>query len=168
MAHSQNIQKENIIKTINGLRDEIINMTVIVIRRLQEKNKNLRKKSNRLEFAVDVLEQYGRRNNTVLTGTLNVSNNDLEDTLTSVLSDIGVNMGKNDIILFGILDVSNCDLKVTMNLIISNITINVTGNNIEACHRVGKPFKKYRSQKMTMHFVSRKISKKALLNKKGW
>ena len=74
--------------------DEIINMKVIVIRKLQEKNKNLRKKSNRLEFAVDVLEQYGRRNNTVLTGTLDVSNNDLEDTLTSMLSDIGVNMGK--------------------------------------------------------------------------
>ena len=74
--------------------DEIINMKVIVIRKLQEKNKNLRKKSNRLEFAVDVLEQYGRRNNTVLTGTLDVSNNDLEDTLTSILSDIGVNMGK--------------------------------------------------------------------------
>ena len=69
-------------------------MKVIVIRKLQEKNKNLRKKSNRLEFAVDVLEQYGRRNNTVLTGTLDVSNNDLEDTLTSILSDIGVNMGK--------------------------------------------------------------------------
>ena len=69
-------------------------MKVIVIRKLQEKNKNLQKKSNRLEFAVDVLEQYGRRNNTVLTGTLDVSNNDLEDTLTSILSDIGVNMGK--------------------------------------------------------------------------
>ena len=55
-----------------------------------------------------------------------------------------------------------------MNSIMPNITINVTGDDIEACHRMGKPFKKYKSQKRTMHFVSRKISKKALLNRKDW
>ena len=55
--------EENNINTINGLRDEVINMKTA--RRLKEETKNLRKKCSRLESAVDALEQYRVRNNGV-------------------------------------------------------------------------------------------------------
>ena len=59
------------------------------------------------ESSVNVLEQYGRRNNIVVSGIPgHVSERDLEETVTSVLSDIEVNVSTND---------------------------------VESCHRIGKP-----------------------------
>ena len=104
--------EENIISTINCLKEEIRNLKDIVIKRLQEENKQLREKCSKLkndvvsnEFAVYALEQYGRRNNIVVSGISgHVSERDLEGTLISVLSEIEVNVFRND-----------------------------------ACHRIGKP-----------------------------
>ena len=106
--------EENIISTINCLKEEIINLKDIVIKRLQEKNKKLREKCSKLEndivsneSLVNALEQYGRRNNIVVSGISgHVSKRDLEETVISVLSDIEVNVSAND---------------------------------VEACHRIGKP-----------------------------
>ena len=60
--------EENIISTINCLKEEIINLKDVVIKRLQEENKKLREKCSKLEndvisneSSVDALEQYGRR-----------------------------------------------------------------------------------------------------------
>ena len=105
--------EENIISTINCLREEIINLKDIVIKRLQEENKKVRKKCSKLEndvisneSAVNALEQYGRRNNIVVSGIpLHVSDRDLKETVISVLFDIEVNVSPND---------------------------------VEACHRIGK------------------------------
>ena len=67
--------QENIISTINCLKEEIINLKDIVIKRLQEESKKLREKCSELEndvtsneSSVSALEQYGRRNNIVLSG----------------------------------------------------------------------------------------------------
>ena len=54
--------------------------------------------------------------------------------------------GRNNIVLTGIPhNVSNCDLEDTLTSILSNTVFNVTGNDTEACHRMGKPDKKYKS-----------------------
>ena len=89
---------------LNCLKEEIINLKDIVIKRLQEENKKLREKCSRLEngvisneSSVNALEQYGKRNNIVVSGIpAHVSERDLEETVTSVLSDIAVNVSPND------------------------------------------------------------------------
>ena len=65
----------NIINNMNSLKDEIISLKHMVIKRLQEKNEILRDKCQQLENRValiesshDVLEQYGNRNNLVISG----------------------------------------------------------------------------------------------------
>ena len=96
--------KENI-STINCLKEEIINLKDIVIKRLQEENKKLREKCSKLEndvisneSSVNALEQYGRRNNIVASGIpAHVSESDLEETVISVLSDMEVNVSPNRI-----------------------------------------------------------------------
>ena len=68
--------KENTISTINCLKEEIINLKDIVIIRLQEENKKLREKCSKLEN--DALEQYGRKNNILVSGiSAHVSESDL-------------------------------------------------------------------------------------------
>ena len=96
--------EENIISTINYLKEETINLKDIVFKTLQEENKKLREKCSKLdndvmpnESSVNALEQYGRRNNIVVSGIpAHVSERDLEETVTSVLSDIAVNVSPND------------------------------------------------------------------------
>ena len=96
--------EENIISTINCLKGEIINLKDIVIKRLQEENKKLREKCSKLEndvisneSSVNALEQYGRRNNIVVSGIpAHVSERDLEDIVISVPSDIEVNVSPNE------------------------------------------------------------------------
>ena len=71
--------EENIISTINYLKEEIITL-----------------KDN--ECSVNALEQYGRRNNIVVSGIpAHVSERDLEETVISVLSHIEVNVSPNDV-----------------------------------------------------------------------
>ena len=81
--------EKNIISTINCLKEEIINFKDVVIKRLQEENKKLREKCSKLEYdvissesSVNALEQYGRRNNIVVSGIPgHVSERDLEETV---------------------------------------------------------------------------------------
>ena len=106
--------EENIISTINCLKEEILNLKDIVIKRLQEENKKVWEKCSKLEndvisneSSVNALEQYGRRNSIVVSGIpAHVSERDLEETVISVLS---------------------------------HIEVNVSPNNVEACDRIGKP-----------------------------
>ena len=106
--------KENIISTINCLKEEIINLKDIVNKKLHEENKKLREKCSKLEndvisneSSVNTLEQYGKRNNIVVSGIpAHVSERDLEETVISVLS---------------------------------HIEVNVSPNDVEACDRIGKP-----------------------------
>ena len=85
------------------------------------------------ESSVNVLEQYGRRNNIVISGIPgHVSERDLEETVISVLSDIEVNVSAND---------------------------------VESCHRIGKPDSN-KSRKTIVSFLNRKHCKKTLLNRR--
>ena len=98
-------QEANIINNINNLKDEIINLKDTVIKRLQEENERLRVKCQQLENRVapiesshDALEQYGRRNNLVISGIPgSVQDSDLESTVTSILSDIDINVESKEV-----------------------------------------------------------------------
>ena len=133
--------EENIINSINSLKEEIINLKDIVIKPLQDENERLRAKCGTLENKVVTLEQnlnslgqYGRKNNLVLAGIPeSIPDNHLENTVSSILSDIGVS---------------------------------IQSEEIEACHRFGKTDRKTKSKKTIVRFVNKKHCKKALLNKK--
>ena len=99
--------EENIINHINAsvssLRDEFLNLKDIVIKRLQDENTHLQSKCKSLEDKVTSLEknlnsldQYGRRNNIVLSGIPEcVADNALEATVASILADIDVDVDSN-------------------------------------------------------------------------
>ena len=133
--------EENIINCINNLKEEIVNLKDIVIKRSQDENERLRAKCSTLENKVVTLEQnlnslgqYGRRNNLVLSGIPeSIPDNQLENTVSSILLDIGVS---------------------------------IQSEEIEACLRFGKTDRKTKSKKTIIGFVNRKHCKKALLNKK--
>ena len=90
----------NIINNINSLKDEIICLRETGIKRLQEENERVRKKCQQLENRVALiesshyaLEQYGRRNNLVISGFLDsAQDSELESTVTTILSDIDGNV----------------------------------------------------------------------------
>ena len=90
--------EDNIISNINSLRDDFNSLKDVVIKRLQEGNTRLRAKCDCLERTADVLqssiddlEQYDWKNNLILSGTPDsVSDDDLEETVTTILSDIDV------------------------------------------------------------------------------
>ena len=85
--------EENIINCINNLKEKIINLKDIVIKRLQDENEKMRAKCSTLENKVVSLEQnlnslgqYGRKNDLVLSGIPeNIPDNQLEDTVASIL-----------------------------------------------------------------------------------
>ena len=84
--------EENIINCINNLKEEIVNLKDIVIK-LRAECSTLENKVVTLEQNLYSLGQYGRRNNLVLSGIPeSIPNNQLENTVASILSDIGVNI----------------------------------------------------------------------------
>ena len=95
--------EQNIIKSISELEDKVLNLQDIVIKNLQEDNAKLHAKCNYLEKVVSLeaklnhLDQYGRRNNLVLSGIPDtVEDKDLESTKPSIHSDIDVTIGPHD------------------------------------------------------------------------
>ena len=80
-------------------------MKDIAIKRLQDENEKLRAKCSTLgdkvvilEQSLNLLGQYGRRKKLVLLGiSENIPNNQLENTVSSILSDIGVNIQSEEI-----------------------------------------------------------------------
>ena len=90
---------------INSLKDEIISLKDTAIKRLQEENERLCVKYQQLENRValiqsshDVLEQYSRRNNLVISGIPDsIQDSDLESTVASILSDIDVNIESREV-----------------------------------------------------------------------
>ena len=97
--------EDNIISNINSLRDDSNSLKDVVITRLQEDNTQLQAKCDSLERRVDVLqssiddlEQYDWRNNLILSGIPDsISDDDLEETVTSILSVIDVQVTINDV-----------------------------------------------------------------------
>ena len=97
--------EQKIIKSTSELKDEVLNLKDIVINNLQEDNARLHAKCNYLEKKVVSLEtklnhldQYGRRNNFILSDIPDtVEDKDLEGTVSSILSDVDVTFGPHDV-----------------------------------------------------------------------
>ena len=136
-----NSLKDEISNGNSSLKGEINNLKDTVIKHLQEENQNLQQKGNKLEEKIVKLEteqnslaQYGRRNNIVISEIPDsIDDNNLENTVISVMSEINVSIEEND---------------------------------IEACHRFGKPDVTSKSKKTVARFANRKNCNKIFENKK--
>ena len=101
--------EQNITNFINSVKtepkEEINNLKAVIIKQLQDKNVILRDRCSKLvqklvelECSTNNIKQYGRRNNIIISGIPDsVDNNQLEDSVTEILTDINVNVESNDI-----------------------------------------------------------------------
>ena len=95
----------NLTTEVRSTKDDVINLKDVIIKRLQDENELLRKKSNKLENKVVSLEssinqvkQYGRRNNIVISGIPDgISDNDLGSTVFDIMKDVDVDINSSDI-----------------------------------------------------------------------
>ena len=100
------VNVNNSIKSIKSyLKDEINNLKDVIIKRLQDENvilrnrcSNLEQKLTEFETSTNKLEQYGRRNNIIISGIPDsVKTEDLEESVTEILRDIDVKVTISDI-----------------------------------------------------------------------
>ena len=97
--------EQNITNSINSVKtEEINNLKDVILKRLQYQNVILRERCSTLEqklieFAYsNNLEQYGRRNNIVISVIPNSMDvNQQEESVTEILTDININVTSNDI-----------------------------------------------------------------------
>ena len=90
---------------VRSMKDEFLNMKDVVIKRLQDENALLRSRCSKLEdkvvsleSSVNQVEQYGRRNNIVISGIPDdVADDDLENAVTSIMEDVDVIVQNGDI-----------------------------------------------------------------------
>ena len=83
----------NLTTEVRSTKDEVINLKDVIIKRLQDENELLRAKCNKLEnevvslvSSINQVEQYGRRNNIVISGIPDdISDNDLESTVSGIM-----------------------------------------------------------------------------------
>ena len=77
----------------------------VIIKRLQDENELLRAKYNKLEnkvvsleSSINQVEQYGRRNNIVISNIPNdIGDNDLQNTVVDTMKDVDVGINSSDI-----------------------------------------------------------------------
>ena len=99
-----NLEKK-ILSRFDGLIKELLNLKDVIIKDLQLENQRLRMKVKNLEnkfMSLEIngnhLEQYGKRNNLKITGIPDdVSDENLEEKVIHVLSEIQVNVSSSDI-----------------------------------------------------------------------
>ena len=101
--------EQNVTNSIISLKtepkDEINNSKDVTIKRLRDENGILRDRCSKLqqkvvefEYSTNNLEQYGRRNNIVISGIPDtVDVNQLEESVAEILTEINVNVASNDI-----------------------------------------------------------------------
>ena len=95
----------NLTTAVRSTKDEVINLNEKSIRRLQDENKlhrakcsKLENKTVSLESSINQVEQYGRRNNIVISGIPDdISDNDLESTVVDIMKDVDVDINSSDI-----------------------------------------------------------------------
>ena len=112
MEEAMEKMENNILNQITSLRDDVasmkdefLNMKDIIIKRLQDENEVLRSRCSKLEDkvvslekSVNQVEQYGRRNNIVISGIPDdIENEKLVDTVTSIMEDVNVVIEDGDI-----------------------------------------------------------------------
>ena len=96
--------ESNLMQNIANLKDEVINLKIMIIKNLQDENKPLTK-VNVLENKVIYLQiqknnadQYSRRSNVEMAGTpQSVSDNQLEEKVVDILKMINVNITSKEI-----------------------------------------------------------------------
>ena len=89
---------------VRSMKDEFLNMKDVIFKRLQDENALLRSRCSKLEdkvvsleSSVNQVEQYGRRNNIVISGIPDdVADDHLEDAVTSIMEDIDVIVQNDD------------------------------------------------------------------------
>ena len=120
----------NIVNQINSLDDKIINLNEIVIKNLQDKNEKLRRRCERLKkWCWKCESEY------------------------NALAQYG---WRNNVILSGTPEsVSEDVLEKSVISVLPDTDVLVESQDIEACHRFGKPDRD-KSQKTIVCFVSRK------------
>ena len=101
--------EQNITNSINSVKTELKeknnNLKDVIIKRLLNENVILRGRCSKFEqklvefkYSTSNLEQYGRRNNIIISGISDsVDVNQLEESVTEILTDINVNVASNDI-----------------------------------------------------------------------
>ena len=90
---------------VRSMKDEFLNMKDVVIKRLQDENALLRSRCSKLEdkvvsleSSVNQVEQYGRRNNIIISGIPDdVADDNLEDAVTSIMEDFDAIVQNGDI-----------------------------------------------------------------------
>ena len=95
----------NLTTAVRSTKDEVINLNEKSIRRLQDENKLHRAKCSKLEnkivsleSSINQVEQYGRRNNIVISGIPDdISDNGLESTVVDIMKDVDVDINSSDI-----------------------------------------------------------------------
>ena len=98
-------QISNLNVEVKCMKDGFLNMKDVLIKRLQEENELLRSRCSKLENkvvsleqSVNQVEQYGRRNNIVIAGIPDdITDDNLEDAVTSVMEDVDVFIQNGDI-----------------------------------------------------------------------
>ena len=98
-------QISNLNVEVKSMKDEFLNMRDVIIKRLQEENELLRSRCSKLENkvvsleqSVNQVEQYGRRNNIVTDGIPDdITEDNLEDAVTSIMEDVDVFIQNGDI-----------------------------------------------------------------------
>ena len=93
----------NLTTAVRSTKDEVINLNEKSIRRLQDENKLHRAKCSKLEnkivsleWSINQVEQYGRRNNIVISGIPD-DISDLESTVVDIMKDVDVDSNSSDI-----------------------------------------------------------------------
>ena len=99
--------EQNITNSINSvkteLKEEINNLKDVIIKRLKDENVILRDRCSKLEqklvefeYSNNNLEQYGRRNNIIISGIPgSVNVNQLEESVTEIPTEININVVSN-------------------------------------------------------------------------
>ena len=90
---------------VRSMKDKLLNMKDVIMNCLQDENALLRSRCSKLEdkvvsleSSVNQVEQYGRRNNIVISGIPDdVADDDLEDVVTSIMEDVDVIVKNGDI-----------------------------------------------------------------------
>ena len=94
-------QISNLNVEVKSMKDEFLNMKDVIIKRSQEERSRCNKLENKvvsLEKSVDQVDQYGRRNNIVIARIPDdITDDNLEDAVTSIMEDVDVFIQNGDI-----------------------------------------------------------------------
>ena len=98
-------QISNLTNEVRSTRGEVINLKNVITKILQEENDLLRARCSKLEnkvidleSSINHIEQYGRRNNVIISGIPDdINDNDLESTVTKLMKDVDVYIDSGDI-----------------------------------------------------------------------